>query len=167
MGGNDEKGMTLCLLICNITSTPPMNNHLVPENHRAYYYRARLLPSLWSCCRSHSQRPGSEAQKSGMPAKALSHESSSNMWHFTENSGNEWMKISAPVSHALSAESKCPKAWQTCRTAAVRPKGRALCKSISSHQRVFASAVLFGQMWPHISAQKEAADLLTLRNIAS
>lgn len=46
MGGNDEKGMTLCLLICNITSTPPMNSHLVPENHRAYYYRARSLLSL-------------------------------------------------------------------------------------------------------------------------
>ena len=37
MGGNDEKGISLYLLICNITSTPPMIIHLVPESHGAYY----------------------------------------------------------------------------------------------------------------------------------
>lgn len=154
MGGNDEKGMTLSLLTCNITSTPPMNSHLVPENNRTYYYRAHSLPSLWGCCRSSWQRPGSEAQKPGMPMKALSHESLAKMWHFTENSGKESIKKSAPLSCSLLAGSKCPKAWQTCRTATVRPKESVLCKSISLHQRVFASAVLFGQMWPHITSLK-------------
>lgn len=80
MGGNDEKGMTLCLLTCNITSILPWT---AIWNNRVYYYRARSLRSLWRCCRS--QRPGSEAQKPGMPTKALSHESSAKMWHFTEN----------------------------------------------------------------------------------
>lgn len=83
MGGNDEKGMTLCLLTCSITSTPAMNNHLVPENNGAHYYRAQSLPSLGGCCTSHSHRPG-------MPRKALSHESSAKMWHFTDNS--EWIQ---------------------------------------------------------------------------
>lgn len=151
MGGNDEKGMTLRLLTCNITSILPWT---AIWNNRVYYYRARSLRSLWRCCRSHSQRPGSEAQKPGMPTKALSHESSAKMWHFTENSENESMKKSAPVSRALPAGSKCPKAQQTCRTPTVRPKERVLCKSISLHQRVFASAVLLGQMWPHISSLK-------------
>lgn len=63
------------------------------------------------------------------------------------------------MSRALPAGSKCPKAQQTCRTATVRPKERVLCTSISLYQRVIASAVLFGQLWPHISSLKYTAVL--------
>lgn len=60
------------------------------------------------------------------------------------------MKKSAPVSHALLAGSKCPKAWQTYRTATVRPKESVLCKSISLHQRVF-DVCICSALWTDVA----------------
>lgn len=40
MSGNNEKRTTSYVLICNVTSTPSMNIHLVPENHSAYYLQS-------------------------------------------------------------------------------------------------------------------------------